>query len=70
MMKKIYLLLITMSFVATTASSQEWVKLMKDKNTNFYTVQNEFNSYWKKQEKKETNWLKKLFGIKKDAEEE
>ncbi len=70
MMKKIYLLLMCLSLLATTTFGQEWVKMMNDHKTNFYTVQKEFNSYFKNQEKKETNWLKKLLGMKKEDEQE
>jgi len=69
-MKKIYLVLLLSSFLVNAAFSQEWVRMMNDKNTNFYSAQKEFNSYWKKEEKKENNWLKKLLFKKKDAQEE
>src|ERR1035438_7787332 len=70
MMKKIYLLLILMSFIANIAFAQDWVKMMNDKNTNFYATQKEFNSFCKHQERKENNWFRRLLGIKKEVEEE
>ncbi len=56
--------------LATSAFSQDWTRMMNDKNVNFYTAQKEFKSYWNKQEKKESNWFKRIFSKKKDAEQE
>ncbi len=69
-MKRIYLIVFTLALFVTNVSAQKWVDLMRDGHTNFYTVKKEFNDYWKKEESKESNWLKRLFWKKHDKEQE
>src|SRR5215510_13874964 len=45
-MKKIYLSAL-IAFILNYASAQKWINMMQDKNSNFYSVQKEFNNYWK-----------------------
>ncbi len=51
MIKK--LTLVVLSLITTTGLfAQEWVESMQDYNVNFYKVQEQFNTYWEKAEKK------------------
>jgi len=52
-MKRIILGITAILFVAYLGQAQSqkdesprWVKMMNDKNVNFYDVQTEFNNYW------------------------
>jgi PKD repeat protein len=47
-MKKLSLALslVAALFLSFKGSSQTWVDMMTDPNTNFYTLQQEFNQYW------------------------
>src|SRR5258706_1053578 len=49
-MKKIYFFVFIILILVNYASAQQWVKMMQDKNSNFYSVQKEFNNYWKSKE--------------------
>ncbi|MBL7889976.1 MAG: T9SS type A sorting domain-containing protein [Bacteroidia bacterium] len=54
--------------VVNSVQSQDWAKKMNDPSVNFYDVQSSFNTYWKKEERKEK--LKKIFQFSKETEEE
>ena len=48
--------------IVNSAQSQDWAKKMNDPSVNFYDVQSSFNTYWKKEERKEK--LKKILKTK------
>ncbi len=56
------------TIITTSVFSQDWAKKMNDPSVNFYDVQSSFNTYWKKEERKEK--LKKIFQFSKETEEE
>lgn len=66
-MKKIFLFLL---LISPNIFAQDWVQKMNDPNVNFYTVQDAFNRYNEKYERKENNWLKKLFRASSNQEQE
>ena len=55
-------------FSGTLLQAQDWVKKMEAPNANFYEVQQSFNKYWKKHERKEK--IKSFFNFSKRDESE
>ncbi|MFY9309471.1 MAG: T9SS type A sorting domain-containing protein [Bacteroidia bacterium] len=64
----VYILCLFAFLLSGSLNAQDWVKKMQDPSVNFYDVQQSFNKYWSKKEKKEK--LKKLFRFKQEIEEE
>lgn len=50
--------------------AQDWIKKMNDPSVNFYDVQSSFNTYWKKEERKEKFKSFFTFGNKTEEENE
>lgn len=65
---KLNALLLFFFFYVSVATAQDWVKKMENPNTNFFVVQKSFNTYWKKQERREK--FKKFFTRASEEEEE
>ncbi|MBK5283875.1 MAG: hypothetical protein JJE25_00600, partial [Bacteroidia bacterium] len=69
-MKKICLFVFTILVPINYTSAQQWVKLMQDKKTNFYSVQKEFYYYWKSKQAEELNQNQKsLLGEEENDEQ-
>jgi PKD repeat protein/photosystem II stability/assembly factor-like uncharacterized protein len=62
------LLLFVLLFASDLILAQDWVKKMSDPSVNFYDVQSSFDTYWKKEERKEK--FKNFFRLNKETEEE
>jgi PKD repeat protein/photosystem II stability/assembly factor-like uncharacterized protein len=58
---------LTLAFAGLSVHAQDWTKKMADPSANFYDIQNSFNQYWKKEERKET--LKSFFSFGPKTEE-
>lgn len=52
-MLRTLLLLLSFLFVIEILPAQDWASKISDPSVNFYTVQQSFNKYWKKEERKE-----------------
>lgn len=68
MLRKLIALLTFVFMFSSVSFSQDWVKKMQDPNVNFYDVQQSFNNYWKKEEKKEK--FKSFFSFSNNSEKE
>ena len=66
--KKSFSLLLVLALAMPTINAQEWVTKMQDPSVNFYDVQQSFNNYWKKEERKEK--FKTFFSLRKQTEKE
>ncbi len=62
MKTKILVLILGLTFSMSEFKAQDWVQMMQDPTVNFYQVQQAFNIYWAKNEKKAA--IRKMFGGK------
>src|SRR5258705_3942681 len=69
-MKKIYLLVFALLVFVNYVPAQQWVKMMQDKNSNFYSVQKEFNNYWKNKQASEPVQNQKAISGEEENDEE
>lgn len=67
MLRTLFLVLL-FSFIAPSLPAQSWLKKMNDPSVNFYAVQADFQSYWKRQERQE-KW-RHFFSSENKSEEE
>lgn len=67
MQRKVFLISFLILF-SNSIFAQDWTKKMADPSINFYDVQTSFNTYWKKEERKEK--FKSFFTFQKKTEQE
>lgn len=68
MLRKLFFICFVAIIVAQDISAQDWVTKMQDPNVNFYDVQESFNKFWEREEKKEK--FKSFFTFRKSTEKE